>query len=394
MFQRNFQQIPQQQMMAPSQAYAQMPPQPPNQQQYMMIKQQQNGGMPYDIKNGQQVRIPYQQQLPPQQQIQQMGSPQLQNQQSFQQNGSYVQKQIPQQQPQFIQLAQSNTIPQVVYHQQNVQNGYNINQNGSSVYSQTTSTQNTLGNSRVISPERRIEEIDASLQYKNEKLNKQYSHLESLLEAFYSFEKTKNINDLKLFNQKNQQTFSDLIDEIYEYKAKIEEEKRKGDELRQQNSDLKINTSQYSDSVAPINGPLLSLQNQELQKKLDSMKEEQNRLKIHMNDLEAKKHQMDYYAETKEQLEQQIQNLEETEKQLQQEVESIQQSNQKLTENLSKKDFFKEYDFMCREKKGLNDQNEKVKQEIKLKDEELYKLKGKQEAPFPQCGMGLPPNRQ
>jgi len=52
--------------------------------------------------------------------------------------------------------------------------------------------------------------------------------------------------------------------------------------------------------------------------------------------------------------------LEDTIVKLSQEVNELTEKNMKYVENMSKKDFFKEYDQMCREVDGLRRQNLKL----------------------------------
>ncbi|EGR30738.1 protein kinase domain protein [Ichthyophthirius multifiliis] len=173
----------------------------------------------------------------------------------------------------------------------------------------------------------------------------------------------------------NYQSFRDIIDEIYEIKINLENDKNMLEDLYIQQKESQQYEEQYQGTIS---GPLLSLQNQEFLKKLEYLNDEQTKLLKQIDDLNLNKNNQDfYYAETKDQMLQQINNLEETQRQLQQEQKRL----------------FKEYDFMCRELKGLTTQNQKVEEQIKIKEEELNKLKGKMEVPFPQCGMGIPIQR-
>ncbi|KAM3146366.1 hypothetical protein pb186bvf_001335 [Paramecium bursaria] len=152
--------------------------------------------------------------------------------------------------------------------------------------------------------------------FQMEKMQIKLKYLEDTIENLQKFERTQQLLDLKQFLQKNYKRFTVLLDEIYDLKEQLEEDRK-----------------QHYEQI-------LSLQNQV--QKQDPFQ------------------QIDQHDD-------QILNLENTIKQLSDEIEELSQSNIRLREQLNKRDFFKEYEQMIREADGLRQQNAKLLEQIKQK---------------------------
>ncbi|CAD8198333.1 unnamed protein product [Paramecium octaurelia] len=184
--------------------------------------------------------------------------------------------------------------------------------------------------------------------FENEKLKIKIKYLEDFIENSNNYEKTNSLFDLKQFLSKNYKRFSMLLDEIYYLKQQVEGEQmqriNEAQKLQSEINQLRITTSSLQQQLSQSQ---LQLQSQQQQQIDDS---EYDVYRGSLNPIQRLE---------------QIENLENTIKQLSDEIEEITQLNIKQREQLKKKDFFREYELMCKETEGLRQQNAKLLDQLK-----------------------------
>ncbi|CAD8188806.1 unnamed protein product [Paramecium octaurelia] len=184
--------------------------------------------------------------------------------------------------------------------------------------------------------------------FENEKLKIKIKYLEDFIENANNYEKTNQLFDLKQFLTKNYKRFSMLLDEIYYLKQQVE-----GEQMQRiseaQKLQVEINSLRMTTS---------SLQQQLTQSQLQLQQQQQQQIE---------ESEPDIYRGSLNPIQrlEQIENLENTIKQLSDEIEEITQLNIKQREQLKKKDFFREYELMCKETEGLRQQNAKLLEQLK-----------------------------
>ncbi|CAD8096683.1 unnamed protein product [Paramecium primaurelia] len=184
--------------------------------------------------------------------------------------------------------------------------------------------------------------------FENEKLKIKIKYLEDFIENTNNYEKTNQLFDLKQFLSKNYKRFSMLLDEIYYLKQQIE-----GEQMQRISEAQKLQTE-----INQLRMTTSSLQQQLTQSQLQLQQQQQQQIE----DSEP-----DIYRGSLNPIQrlEQIENLENTIKQLSDEIEEITQLNIKQREQLKKKDFFREYEMMCKETEGLRQQNAKLLEQLK-----------------------------
>ncbi|CAD8175631.1 unnamed protein product [Paramecium pentaurelia] len=184
--------------------------------------------------------------------------------------------------------------------------------------------------------------------FENEKLKIKIKYLEDFIENSNNYEKTNQLFDLKQFLSKNYKRFSMLLDEIYYLKQQVE-----GEQMQRISEAQKLQTE-----INQLRMTTSSLQQQLTQSQLQLQQQQQQQIE----DSEP-----DIYRGSLNPIQrlEQIENLENTIKQLSDEIEEITQLNIKQREQLKKKDFFREYEMMCKETEGLRQQNAKLLEQLK-----------------------------
>ncbi|CAK94656.1 unnamed protein product (macronuclear) [Paramecium tetraurelia] len=188
--------------------------------------------------------------------------------------------------------------------------------------------------------------------FENEKLKIKIKYLEDFIENSNNYEKTNSLFDLKQFLSKNYKRFSMLLDEIYYLKQQVE-----GEQMQRINEAQKLQTE-----INQLRITTSSLQQQLSQSQLQLQQQSQQQQQQQIDDNEY-----DVYRGSLNPIQrlEQIENLENTIKQLSDEIEEITQLNIKQREQLKKKDFFREYELMCKETEGLRQQNAKLLDQLK-----------------------------
>ncbi|CAD8107972.1 unnamed protein product [Paramecium sonneborni] len=188
--------------------------------------------------------------------------------------------------------------------------------------------------------------------FENEKLKIKIKYLEDFIENTNNYEKTNQLFDLKQFLSKNYKRFSMLLDEIYYLKQQVEGEQmqriNEAQKLQSEINQLRMTTNSLQQQLSQSQLQLQSQQQQQQQQKIDES--EQDIYRGSLNPIQRLE---------------QIENLENTIKQLSDEIEEITQLNIKQREQLKKKDFFREYEMMCKETEGLRQQNAKLLEQLK-----------------------------
>ncbi|CAD8193006.1 unnamed protein product [Paramecium pentaurelia] len=182
----------------------------------------------------------------------------------------------------------------------------------------------------------------------NEKLKIKIKYLEDFIENSNNYEKTNQLFDLKQFLSKNYKRFSMLLDEIYYLKQQVE-----GEQMQRINEAQKLQTE-----INQLRMTTSQLQQQLSQSQLQLQQQQQQQI-------EESEHDVYRGSLNPIQRLEQIENLENTIKQLSDEIEEITQLNIKQREQLKKKDFFREYEMMCKETEGLRQQNAKLLDQLK-----------------------------
>ncbi|KRX05548.1 hypothetical protein PPERSA_12726 [Pseudocohnilembus persalinus] len=275
-----------------------------------------------------------------------------------------------QQQQQNLNQMQNQGQGNQQYNTQNVNLNYNKTQaTQNPTPNPNTINQNTFNNKLPNQFSVSREQIQQGLQnggttnfnfaQENEKLRQKLQNLEQIVNFAQGFEQTQNVIDMKNFAQLNQQKFSDLIDELYQVKQQLEEEKQK-----KKSDNDKILSDQKLGEQPTI---------QELQKQLQEAKNEKQQLRDKLNGLGE--------FSDREQMIEQINNQNETIQQLSDEVNELSTKNQEYLENIRKKDFFKEYEKNLKEVEGLRKQNQLVNEQLSQVKKDLAAAQGKPQLP-------------
>ncbi|KAL4466345.1 hypothetical protein ABPG72_020194 [Tetrahymena utriculariae] len=241
-------------------------------------------------------------------------------------------------------------------------------------------------------------ELNKKIKNENENLQEKIKELE-IKGKQSNFDYTKNHIDVANYIMNNYSKYRELITELAELKNQHLDETKKNRQLREQNEQMKSKQRGYvslnpqeqqeQNRQAELNRQIEQVQkeNQQLQHDLKSL---ENEINNNTSTIQQKADKTFSSQQEKQQLTDQCNQIQQKISKLTEQLEEEEKRQKENSANSQKKNFFQEYDQMCRQVAQLRQQNQDLTESLKQKIIEICKLQGKEP---PNFNQGVFPNQ-